>query len=51
MQLQLNFLQQPQNPTADVWAKLDPQARKDFLDALVRTIAKAVRPMEEQHER
>lgn len=51
MQLQLTFLQEPHNPTADVWEQLDPQARKEFVDALARTIAKAVRPMEDQDDR
>ena len=51
MQLQLNFLQQPQDPAADVWEQLDRQARKQFVDALARTIAKAVRQMEDEDDR
>ena len=51
MQLQLTFPQHPQTPAADVWEQLDPQARKEFVDALARTIAKALRPMEDQDDR
>ncbi|MBI2227702.1 MAG: hypothetical protein HYU46_01220 [Deltaproteobacteria bacterium] len=51
MQRQLNFLEQPQDPAADVWEQLDRQARKEFVDALARTIAKAVRQMEDEDDR
>jgi hypothetical protein len=51
MQLQLNFLQQPQDLAAEVWEQLDRQARKECVDALARTIAKAVRQMEDEDDR
>ena len=51
MQRQLNFLEQPQDPATDVWEQLDRQARKQFVDALARTIAKAVRQMEDEDDR
>ena len=51
MQRQLNFLEQPQDPAAEVWEQLDRQARKDFVEALARTIAKALRQTEDQDDR
>ena len=51
MQRQLNFLQQPQDPAAEVWEQLDRQARKEFVEALARTIAKAIRQMEDEDDR
>lgn len=51
MQRQLNFLEQPQDPAADVWEQLDWQARKEFVEALARTIAKAVRQTEDEDDR
>ena len=43
MQLLLNIAR-PDEPTAGAWEQLDPKARRLFLDALIRAIAKAVRP-------
>ena len=49
MQLLLSIAK-PADPPADTWERLDPKARKLFLDALSRAIAKAVRPELFVHE-
>lgn len=49
MQLLLTIAR-PADPPADTWERLDPKARRLFLDALIRTIAKAVRPELFAHE-
>lgn len=44
MQLKLSFLEEAEDPTAHVWKQLDPRAKKTLVDALARSIAKAVCP-------
>lgn len=45
------------DPTAPVWDELDPEARRSFLQALARVIAKAIRhpqndkSQEKRHDR
>lgn len=43
MQLTLDVLS-PADPAVDTWKQLDPEAKKAFLEALARAIAKAVSP-------
>lgn len=43
MQLMLSIVR-PADPHADAWERLDPKAKKAFLDALARALAKAIRP-------
>lgn len=55
MQLMLSIVR-PTDPRADTWERLDPKAKKAFLDAMARTIAKAIRPelfdlREDNHDR
>jgi len=54
MQLLLSIVR-PADPPTDTWERIDPKARKLFLDALTRAIAKAVRPelfqREDLHDR
>lgn len=54
MQLMLSIAR-PADPHADVWERLDPKAKKAFLDALARAIAKTIRPelfeREDDHDR
>ena len=57
MQLNLLFPEETTDPMANVWRQIPVETQKEFVEALARTIAKAVRrqketrPKEQTHDR